>query len=198
MVRRLHEWLVMLILAGNWWALALRGLLGIALGVLMFTRPAATFAALVLVFGAYALVDGVLGVIAALRGARGDRSWWALLLAGLAGIVIGLVALVLPALATLVLLYVIALWAVLTGALEITAAVRLREQIRDEWLLGLSGGLAIAFGVLIVIAPSAGALAVILLVGAYALLSGLVLLALGLRLRAAGRRPPAATVRRAA
>jgi uncharacterized membrane protein HdeD (DUF308 family) len=188
----------MLILAGNWWALALRGLLGILLGVSMLAMPAATFGALVLVFGVYALGDGVLGVIAAVRGARGDRSWWALLLGGLAGTLIGLATLLMPALAGRVLLYVIAGWAVLTGALQIAAAVRLREQIPDEWRLGLSGVVALAFGVLVLIAPAAGALAVILLVGAYALASGLVLLALGLRLRAAGRRPPAATARRAA
>jgi uncharacterized membrane protein HdeD (DUF308 family) len=195
MVRGLHRRLPMMILAKNWWALALRGLLGIALGVLTFARPAAMFAALVLVFGAYALVDGVLSVIAALRGARGDRSWWALLVGGIAGILTGLGAFVLTA---LVLLYVIACWAVVTGALEITAAVRLREQISREWLLGLSGGLSIVFGGLIMIAPAAGAMAVVLLIGAYALASGLVLMALGFRLRAAGNRPPAHTVRRAA
>jgi uncharacterized membrane protein HdeD (DUF308 family) len=198
MVRGLHRRLPMMILAKNWWALALRGLLGIALGVLTFARPAAMFAALVLVFGAYALVDGVLSVIAALRGARGDRSWWALLVGGIAGILTGLGAFVLPALTALVLLYVIACWAVVTGALEITAAVRLREQISREWLLGLSGGLSIVFGGLIMIAPAAGAMAVVLLIGAYALASGLVLMALGFRLRAAGNRPPAHTVRRAA
>ena len=198
MVRRLHEHVSMMILARNWWALALRGLLGIALAVFTFAMPAAAFAALVLVFGAYALVDGVFSVLAALRGARGDRSWWALLLGGLAGILAGIGALVLPAQTALVLLYVIALWAVVTGALEVTAAIRLREQISDEWLLGLSGGLSILFGVLIMIAPAAGALAVVLLIGAYTLLSGIVLLALGFRLRAAGRRPPAHTMRRAA
>jgi uncharacterized membrane protein HdeD (DUF308 family) len=188
----------MMILARNWWALVLRGLLGVALGVLTFTLPEATLGALVLVFGAYALVDGVLGVIAAVGGARGDRSWWALLLGGLAGILAGVAALALPEATALVLLYVIAAWAVLTGGLEVTAAVRLREQIRDEWLLGLSGLLSIAFGVLIMIAPAAGPLAVVLVIGAYAVLSGLVLLVLGLRLRAAGRRPPALTMRRAA
>ena len=187
----------MMILAKNWWALALRGLLGITLGVFTFAMPAAMFASLVLVFGTYALVDGAFSVIAALRGARGDRSWWALLVGGIAGILTGLGAFVLPALTALVLLYVIALWAVVTGALEIAAAVRLREQISREWLLGLSGGLSIVFGGLIMIAPAAGAMAVVLLIGAYALASGLVLMALGFRLRAAGNRPPAHTVRRA-
>lgn len=198
MVPRLHGQRSMMILAANWWALALRGLLGIALGVFMLAMPAAAFAALVLVFGAYVLLDGVFGVIVAVRGAHGDRSWWALLLGGLAGIVAGLGAFLLPALTALVLLYVIAFWAVITGVLEITAAVRLREQLRHEWLLGLSGGLSILFGVLVLIAPAAGALAVVLVIAVYALLSGLILLALGVRLRTAGRRRPAPAMRRAA
>jgi uncharacterized membrane protein HdeD (DUF308 family) len=187
----------MMILARNWWAVALRGLVGIAFGVFTFARPAAALAALVLVFGAYAFLDGLFSVIAALRGARRDRSWWTLLLSGLAGVLAGIGAVVLPALTARVLLYVIAVWAVVTGALEVTAAVRLREQIADEWLLGLSGVLSMLFGVLILIAPVAGALAVVLLIGAYTVLSGLVLLALGLRLRAAAR-PPEHMMRRAA
>jgi uncharacterized membrane protein HdeD (DUF308 family) len=189
MVRGLHNHLFMMVLVKNWWALALRGLTGIAFGVFIIARPATALTALVLVFGAYAFMDGVFSVIAALRGARRDRSWWALLLSGLAGMLVGLGAFVLPALTALVLLYVIALWAVVTGVLEVTAAVRLREQIAHEWLLGLSGVLSILFGVLIMIAPAAGALAVVLLIGAYTIVSGLVLLALGFRLRAAARVP---------
>jgi uncharacterized membrane protein HdeD (DUF308 family) len=198
MVRRLHAKPLMLILAKNWWALALRGLLGIALGIFLFARPGAALVALVYVFGVYALLDGVFSVVAALRGARGDRSWWTLLLGGLAGILVGIGAFALPALAALVLLYVIAFWAVVTGVLEVAAAVRLREQIDNEWLLGLSGVLTVLFGVLIMIAPAAGALAVVLLIGAYTFLSGLVLLALGFRLRAEARRPPRHAMRRAA
>jgi uncharacterized membrane protein HdeD (DUF308 family) len=181
-----------MILARNWWALALRGVVGIVTGALILAFPGPALAALVLVFGAYALVDGLFSVVAALRTARGDRSWWALLLGGLAGALTGLAALLVPALTALVLLYVIAAWAMLTGALEIAAAIRLRDHIRGEWLLGLSGVLSILFGVLIVIAPVAGALAVALLIGSYALVAGIVILALALRLRSArstGQRP---------
>lgn len=189
MVRPLHKAIVMVVLVRNWWALTLRGLVGIAFGAFIIARPAAALTALVLVFGAYAFIDGLLSVLAALRGGRPDRSWWALLLSGLAGMLAGVGAFLMPALTATVLLYVIALWAVVTGILEVTAAARLRAQIPDEWLLGLSGVLSILFGVLIMIAPAAGALAVMLLIGAYNLVSGLVLLALGFRLRAAPHLP---------
>ena len=197
MVRPLHKAIVMVVLVRNWWVLTLRGLVGIAFGAFIIARPAAALTALVLVFGAYAFIDGLLSVLAALRGGRPDRSWWALLLSGLAGMLAGLGAFLMPALTATVLLYVIALWAVVTGILEVTAAARLRAQIPDEWLLGLSGVLSILFGVLIMIAPAAGALAVMLLIGAYNLVSGLVLLALGFRLRA-GSHLPERMMRRAA
>lgn len=187
------------VVARNWWVLVLRGVLGIAFGVFAILTPAAAVAALVLLFGAYALVDGLFNIVAALRDARGERGWWALLLSGVAGVLAGLAAFTAPALTALVLLYVIAGWAVLTGVLEITAAIRLRRTITGEWLMALSGGLSIAFGVLVMLAPLAGALAVVLLIGAYALVSGLVLVALGIRLRSVARqRPPERAVRRAA
>lgn len=175
----------------NWWVLVLRGALGMLFGAFAILMPDVALAALVLVFGAYAFVDGVFNVVAAVRGARGERPWGWLLLSGLAGILAGVAAFVAPALTALVLLYVIAGWAVLTGVLEVAAAVRLRREITGEWLLAASGILSIVFGVLIMIAPVAGALAVVLLIGAYAFLSGLVLVALGLRLRGAARRPGA-------
>ena len=187
------------VVARNWWALVLRGVLGVAFGLFALALPGATFAVLVLAFGAYAFVDGVFNIVAALRDARGERGWWTLLLSGVAGVLAGLAALTAPALTALVLLYVIAGWAVLTGVLEIAAAVRLRRHITGEWLMALQGGLSVAFGVLVMLAPTAGALAVVLLIGAYALVSGLVLLALGARLRSAARRPiPERVIRRAA
>jgi uncharacterized membrane protein HdeD (DUF308 family) len=188
---------VVLILARNWWALVLRGLLGLGIGIFTFARPAAVLGALVLLFGLYALFDGLLGVIAAVRGSHRDRSWWALLLGGLSGVLAGGLALIAPQWTALVLLYVIALRALLSGGLEITAAFRLREQIANEWRLALSGALSVLFAIAVLVAPAAGALAVVLLIGAYALASGAVLIALGLRLRAAAR-PTAPTLRRAA
>lgn len=186
------------LLAKNWWALVLRGVAGIVFGILAFVMPVVTLAALVLLFGAYALVDGIFNIVAAATGGRGARPWWALLLAGLAGIGAGLVTFFMPGLTALALAYLIGIWAIVTGVLEIVAAVRLRKEIRNEWLLGLSGVLAVAFGALLLFAPGAGALAMVLWIGAYALVYGALLVFLGFRLR--GRRPEArdTTVRRAA
>ena len=188
----------MVVVARNWWALALRGVLGMVFGVFTFVAPAAALAVLVLLFGAYALVDGAFNIVAALRDARGDRGWWALLLSGVAGVVAGLIAFAAPAFTALVLLYVIAAWAVVTGALEIAAAIRLRRHISGEWLLALNGALSIVFGGLVMVAPVIGALAVVLLVGAYAFVSGLLLVALGFRLRGVARQSPERVYRRAA
>ena len=188
----------MVVVARNWWALVLRGVLGMLFGEITFVAPAAALAALVLLFGAYALVDGVFNIVAALRDARGERGWWTLLLSGVAGVLAGLVAFAAPGFSALVLLYVIAVWAVVTGVLEIAAAIRLRRHITGEWLMALNGALSVAFGALVIIAPMVGALTVVLLIGAYAFVSGLLLIALGVRLRGAIRESPERTFRRAA
>ena len=156
-------------------------------GAFAIAMPAAAFAVIVVAFGAYAFVDGVFSIVLALRDARGERGWWTLPLSGIAGVLTGLAVVVAPAVTALVVLYVIAGWAIVTGALEIAAAVRLRRHVTGEWLLALHGALSIAFGVLFVIAPLAGALAVVLLIGAYAFISGVVLLALGVRLHRLAR-----------
>jgi uncharacterized membrane protein HdeD (DUF308 family) len=184
----LHSGSSMNVVARNWWALLLRGLLGLAIGAFAIVMPAAAFAVIILTFGAYALVDGALNIVAAVRDGRGEQGWWTLALSGVAGVLAGVAAFVAPAVTALVLLYVIAGWAILTGALEIAAAVRLRRQITGEWLMMLSGSLSIAFGVLIMAAPLAGALAVVMLIGAYAFVSGVVLVALAFRLRRAAHR----------
>ncbi len=170
-------------LAKNWWAVALRGIAAILFGGLTFGLPAVTLAALVLLFGAYALVGGVLTVLAAIRG-RGDaQPWWALLLGGLVSIAAGIVTFVLPGLTELMLLYMIAAWAIVIGVLEIVAALRLRRRIQGETWLVLNGALSIVFGVLTMLVPSAGALSVAWLIGAYAIVVGVLLLGLSFRLR---------------
>jgi uncharacterized membrane protein HdeD (DUF308 family) len=160
---------------------AIRGFAAVVFGVLTYLFPAITLAGLVLLFGAYAIVEGVFNLIAAARGQGGP--WWALALEGLVSIAAGVVAFVYPAITALALLYVIGAWAVITGVLEIVAAVRLRAHIRDEWWLGLSGALSIIFGVLVMAFPGAGALAVVLWIGAYAVVFGAMLIALAFRLR---------------
>jgi len=173
-------------LAKNWWALALRGIAAIVFGILALVLPGVTLAVLVLLFGAYALVEGVFNVVAAIRGRGDGSSWWALVLEGSVSIAAGIVAILVPGLTALALLYMIAAWAVVTGVLEIVAAVRLRRQITGELWLALNGVLSIVFGVLTFLVPGAGALSLAWLIGAYAVLFGLLLLGLAFRLRGRG------------
>jgi uncharacterized membrane protein HdeD (DUF308 family) len=172
-------------LSRNWWAVLLRGLAGILFGIITFFAPAISLAALVLLFGVYALVDGVLAIVTAVRRRGADR-WWLLLLEGLVGIAAGVLTFLWPAITAIALLYVIAAWALVTGAFEIAAAIRLRKAITGEWLLALSGIFSIALGVLLVLFPGPGALAVTIWIGAYAFVFGALLFALGLRLRGLG------------
>jgi uncharacterized membrane protein HdeD (DUF308 family) len=172
-------------LSRNWWAVSLRGLAGILFGIITFFAPAISLAALVLLFGAYALVDGVLAIVTAVRRRGADR-WGLLLVEGLVGIAAGVLTFVWPAITAIALLYVIAAWALVTGAFEIAAAFRLRKVITGEWLLALSGIFSIGLGVLLVLFPGPGALAVTIWIGAYAFVFGALLFALGLRLRGLG------------
>lgn len=170
-------------LARNWWLLALRGGLAILFGVLALFFPGIALTTLVFLFGAYALVDGGVSLYAAVRSRSRNRRWWVLLLEGVAGIVAGILTFIWPGITALVLLYLIAFWAMVTGVLEIAAAFELRQEINNEWLLGLSGVLSILFGILLVIAPGSGALAVTWLIGIYAIMFGIVLISLSWRLR---------------
>jgi uncharacterized membrane protein HdeD (DUF308 family) len=174
-------------LARRWWALALRGAAALLFGVLTFLRPGATLGVLALFFGVYALVDGALYVAAGLRG-RSDatdrnRHWGMLLLAGVAGITLGALTLWFPQVTLLLLVQVVAAWAIITGVSEIVAAVRLRSAIRGEWLLGLSGALSALFGVALLVAPAVGAIVLALWLGAYAAAAGVILLVLAVKLR---------------
>jgi uncharacterized membrane protein HdeD (DUF308 family) len=152
-------------LAQNWWAVVLRGVSAVLFGVFAFAWPGVTLAVLVLLYGAYALVEGALAVAWALMGRRAGPFPWGVLLAGLAGVAIGIVTFMSPALTALALLYLIAAWAIIRGVFEIIAAVQLRKEIENEWLLGLSGGLSVVLGILLMAAPGAGALAVLWWIG---------------------------------
>jgi uncharacterized membrane protein HdeD (DUF308 family) len=167
-------------LARNWWALALRGLVALMFGLLTFFLPGMTLVTLILLFGAYALADGIFNIIAFFRVASHH---WALLIEGLIGIIAGILTFVWPAITALALLYVIAFWAIFTGIFEIIAGIRLRKVITNEWLLLLMGILSLLFGLFVLIAPGVGALAIVLWIGAYALAFGIFLLALAFRLR---------------
>jgi uncharacterized membrane protein HdeD (DUF308 family) len=167
-------------LARNWWALALRGFMAVLFGLLAFFVPGITLLTLVLLFGVYALVDGLFNVIAFFRVASHH---WALLIEGLIGILAGILTFAWPAITAIALLYLIAFWAVFTGIFEIIAGIRLRKVVANEWLLLVIGVLSLLFGMLILFAPGAGALAIVIWIGAYALVFGISLLVLAFRLR---------------
>ena len=171
------------ILRRTWWILLMRGLFAIAFGILTWVLPGVSLAALVLLFGAYVMADGLLGVWSAVAGRKEHEHWWVLLLIGLLGIAVGLLTFLAPGVTALVLMFYIAIWAIATGVLQIVVAIRLRKEIRGEWLLVLGGLASVLFGVLLVAKPAAGALAVLWLIGTYAVVFGALLVLLGFKVR---------------
>ena len=170
-------------LAQNWWALVIRGVAGVLFGIAALVWPPAAVAALVLLFGAYALVDGIFNIVAAVRAPREGGRWGWLTFSGTIGIATGLITFFFPGITALALILLVAVWSVVTGVAEIVAAVRLRKQIRHEWLWILSGLLSVAFGVLLFLLPAAGALALAIWIGAFMLVFGALLIGFGIRLR---------------
>jgi uncharacterized membrane protein HdeD (DUF308 family) len=166
-----------------WWVLVLRGLAAILLGIFAFTWPHETIAALVLAFGAVALVDGALAMGMAIAGRKLTPNWWILLLQGLVGIGIGVLTLVQPAITAVALLICIAAWAMGMGVLQVIVAVKLRNAISGEWWLALGGIAGVVFGILVMRHPAAGALAVLALIGGYALVAGVMLMIGGFDIR---------------
>ncbi|MEY2538486.1 MAG: hypothetical protein QOG67_2226 [Verrucomicrobiota bacterium] len=171
------------LLARNWWLVLLRGIAAILFGVLAFVWPAITLFALVFLFGAYALATGILSLTLAYKAPKGYPRFGALIIGGILSIIAGLIAFFMPGLTAVGLLILIAAWAIITGIIEIMAAIKLRKEIDHEWLLVLAGLLSVAFGVLLVLMPGPGALVLVWWVGAYALVLGILLLALAFKLR---------------
>jgi len=169
-------------LARNWWLILLRGICAIVFGVLTFTWPGVTLLTLVLLYGAFALADGIFALSAAVTGNTPTPRWW-LAIVGLLGIAAGAMTLLWPGLTAVVLQVFIACWAIATGAIQVIGAIQLRKEIENEWLLIAGGLLSIAFGVILVTQPSVGALALLYVIGSYAILYGLLLVWFALRLR---------------
>jgi uncharacterized membrane protein HdeD (DUF308 family) len=167
----------------NWGWIVVRGVAGVIFGVLAFIWPAITLAVLVLFWGAYAVADGVLALIAAFRVRDRGKPFWALVIVGVLGLAAGLLTFFWPGVTALALLAFIAAWALLMGIFQIVAAIRLRKAIQHEWLLALSGVLSVIFGALMLWNPGAGALAVIWVIASYATVFGILLIALGFSLK---------------
>ncbi|MCG5212712.1 HdeD family acid-resistance protein [Streptosporangium sp. KLBMP 9127] len=173
--------------ADTWWMILIRGICAIVFGLFALVWPGITVFALVIFFGAYAIVNGIFSLFGAFGGTPGESRWW-LAIAGVLGIVAGIIALVWPGITALALLMLIAIWAVVIGIIEIIAGIRLRKEIQGEWMFILSGVLAVVFGVLLFVWPATGALAVTWLIGAMALVYGISLLVLAFRVRKLGGR----------
>jgi uncharacterized membrane protein HdeD (DUF308 family) len=169
----------------------IRGLAAVLLGVLALAWPGITLLALVFLFAAYALVDGVTSLVGAVRAMEHSERWGVLVLEGIVGIAAAVVTVAWPGITAMALVFVIGAWAIITGVLEILAAIRLRRVIAHEWLLILGGIASLVFGFLLMIAPLAGALVIAIWVGVFALIFGVMLMALGFRLRSWGRTSPA-------
>jgi uncharacterized membrane protein HdeD (DUF308 family) len=181
-------------LAKSWWLLLLRGIAAILFGILAFIWPGLTLVTLVLLYGAFALVDGVISLIAAFTGsAKPVPTWW-LVVVGLLGIAAGIVTFAWPGITAVLLVLFIGAWALVHGIFEIIGAIQLRKEIDNEWMLILGGLLSVVFGLIVLFAPGAGALGLIWAIAAYSIVFGILFIALALRLRkhrdAAG--PPAA------
>lgn len=170
-------------LTRNWWIFIIRGLFAIIFGVLALMWPELTLFALVWLFGAYVLADGVFQVFSAISRHEDFDRWWLILLEGLFGIGFGVLTFAWPGITGLVLLILIAAWALITGMLEISAAIQLRKEIDNEWLLAFSGVISIVLGVLMMIWPAASAVALAFMIGMYAILFGATLILLGFRLK---------------
>ena len=169
-------------LVDRWWLLLLRGAAAVAFGVLALIWPGVTLGTLVLLYGLFALSDGAIAIIGAIRGTDHESRWW-LATVGVLGIAAGVVTLVRPGITSLFLLVCIALWAIATGIAQIVGAISMRHEIEDEWLLIASGALSVIFGGFLLAWPGTGALALVLVIAAYAIAYGITLIVLALRLR---------------
>lgn len=173
---------ILSVVTGNWWVLALRGVLAVLFGLLALIAPVATLTVLVLFWGAFALVDGIFALVSAFRVTGGKGRLW-LILEGALGILAGIVTFLYPGLTALVLLYIIAFWAIFIGILRIVTAISLRREMENEWLMILGGILTVIFGILLIALPGVGLLSLTWLIGIWALIFGIALIVLAFRVR---------------
>ena len=169
------------VLAQRWWAVGLRGILGIIFGLICLLTPGIALGAFVIVFAAYMFVDGVFAIISGIRAARSGESWGLLILEGVVDLAAGVIAVLWPAITLVALVWIVAIWAIVSGALMLTAAFSLNLDY-GRWWLALGGIASTVFGILLTIEPLIGAVVLTLWIGAYAVVFGVLLLVLGFQL----------------
>lgn len=172
------------VLARNWWALLIRGIAAVIFGILAFIWPGVTWVVLAIMFGAYAFVDGIFALVGAVRAAQAHERWWPLVIEGIVGLAIAAITFYDVRITLFALYFTIAVWALVTGILEIVAAIELRKTLANEWLLVLAGICSIVFAILMFWHPFAALLAIVWIIAAYAVVFGIVMISLAFRLRA--------------
>jgi uncharacterized membrane protein HdeD (DUF308 family) len=177
-------------LARNWWLILLRGICAILFGVLAFIWPGITLLTLALLYGIFALIEGALALAAAIMGGAPAPRWW-LAVVGLLGIAVGILTIIMPGITAFILVLFVAAWAIISGLMQIVGAIRLRKEIDNEWMLVAVGAISVAFGVLVALQPMLGALSLVFVIGAYAIIYGIALVALAFRLRGHSHPAPA-------
>lgn len=176
------------LLSRNWWAVLLRGICAVIFGLAAFAWPGITLALLILFYGAYVLVEGIFAVVSSFGRTKDSKFPWSMFLVGLVSIAVGLITFVWPGLTALALLYLIGAWAIVRGIFEVVAAIELRKQIEGEWLMIIAGMASVLFGVLMVLWPGAGVLALLWLIGIFAVIFGVIIIILAFKLRGLKKR----------
>ncbi len=171
------------LLVSNWDMFLVRGILAILFGIATLVMPGITLIVLVVLFGGYALVDGVILSIISIKDRKDHPDWWLMLLTGLVSAAAGVLTFVWPGITAASLFYIIIGWAIVTGIFEVIYAIRFRKEMDGEWLLVVDGILSVAFGILLIAQPVAGALTVLWMIGVYAIAYGAMLVVLAFRLR---------------
>jgi uncharacterized membrane protein HdeD (DUF308 family) len=164
-----------------WGALAIRGLVALIFGILCFVWPGMTIRVLIFIFGFFALADGIFSLLGFFRAVKEGGGWGSLLFEAIVGIAVGLIVIFYPGLSAIALVYWIAAWAIVTGTFEIIVAIRIRKEVKGEWVMVVSGIVSILFGLILFSRPGVGALAVVWIIGVYAIVFGVLMLALAVR-----------------
>ena len=184
------------VLSRNWGWVVLRGLATLLFGVLAFVAPGLSLFGVMILFALYAVAEGLASVVAAInRALISEERWGSLLVSGVVSLLAGAIALIWPAMTALILVFIIALRAIVTGILDIMTAIRIRHVVTGEWMMALAGVMSILFGVVLIMQPGVGALGLIYVIGGWAVLFGALMVALGVKLRSLRPHQPASRYR---